>query len=116
MGELVAAPPAKSGTRKTYSCNFCQAPVGHDAAVKRAPTPCRGYGRDSADYFCSDRCLHCVRALEALHPSPLAPHEFRLARGVLTDQLLALWRSGKGPDPEIVFQAAERAARQTANR
>ena len=46
----------------------------------------------------------------ALHPSPLAPDDFASRRGVLTDRLLDLWRHGRGPDPVLVLQAAERAS------
>lgn len=41
----------------------------------------------------------------------LAPDEFLSRRGVLTDQLLDLWRDGRGPDPRLVLQAAEYASR-----
>jgi hypothetical protein len=30
-------------------------------------------------------------------------------RTLLTDRLLQLWRNGKGPDPALVLEAAERA-------
>ena len=60
----------------------------------------------SASRFCSTRCRDCVLALEALNPSPLASYDFVLRRGLLTDRLLDLWRSGEGPDPTLVLRAA----------
>jgi hypothetical protein len=85
--------------------------VDDEAALRTARVD--GAARD-AGCFCSIRCSDCVQALEALHPSPLAPSEFREARGVLTDGLLALWRAGRGPDPKLVLQAVERAASRQA--
>ncbi len=62
--------------------------------------------RRSASRFCSTRCRDCVLALEALNPSPLASYDFILRRALLTDRLIDLWRSGKGPDPTLVLRAA----------
>jgi hypothetical protein len=86
------------------SCSFCQVDLDHDAG----PTLAGNHGEGS---FCSDHCRNCVLALAALHPSVLAPDEFLSRRGVLTDQLLDLWRNGRGPDPQLVLQAAEYASR-----
>lgn len=110
MEKLTVAPRA-SAPRKPLTCNFCTAPVPADDVVKM-PKLEGGARRDSAGWFCSARCLDCVLALEALHPSPLATWEFRQARGVLIDRLLELWRSGRGPDPVLVLQAAQQAAAQ----
>ena len=67
----------------------------------------RAHGqRMSASRFCSTRCRDCVLALEALNPSPLAPYDFITRRALLTDRLIHLWRSGKGPDPALVLRAA----------
>jgi hypothetical protein len=84
------------------SCSFCRADLGHN--VHQMLTGNNGEGS-----YCSAHCRNCVLALAALHPSVLAPYEFVLRRGVLTDQLLDLWRHGRGPDPTLVLQAAERA-------
>jgi hypothetical protein len=83
------------------SCSFCQADLAHD--VERTLTGPNGEGS-----YCSAYCRNCVLALAALHPSVLAPYEFISRRGILTDQLLDLWRHGRGPDPSLVLQAAER--------
>ena len=53
---------------------------------------------------------HCVLALAALHPSPLASSDFISKRALLTDRLLDLWRHGQGPDPTLVLQAARAAS------
>ena len=84
------------------SCSFCRADLDHQA--EQALTGDNGEGS-----YCSTHCRNCVLALAALHPSVLAPHEFVSRRGVLTDQLLDLWRHGQGPDPSLVLQAAERS-------
>lgn len=84
------------------SCSFCQVDLGHN--VEQTLT-----GKNGEGSYCSAHCHNCVLALAALHPSVLAPYEFVLRRGVLTDQLLVLWRDGRGPDPSLVLQAAERA-------
>jgi hypothetical protein len=86
------------------SCSFCQVDLDHNAG----PTLAGNHGEGS---FCSAHCRNCVLALAALHPSVLAPDEFLSRRGVLTDQLLDLWRDGRGPDPRLVLQAAEYASR-----
>jgi hypothetical protein len=85
-------------------CSFCQLELGDNIELTLA-----GKGGDGA--FCSAHCRNCVLALAALHPSPLAPDEFVSRRGVLTDQLLDLWRLGRGPDPRLVLRAAELASR-----
>jgi hypothetical protein len=110
MANLSDAPHVKATARRTFTCNFCRAVVEEGEAL-RMPTTHNGSHRD-AGCFCSTRCLTCVRALEALHPSPLASYDFRQARNVLTDRLLNLWRDGRGPDPALVLQAAERVSAQ----
>jgi hypothetical protein len=109
MQELTAATHVRARDRKAWNCSFCQAPVEEELALK-LPKSERGVWRESAGWFCSTRCLTCVQALAALHPSPLASHEFREARGALIDRLLALWRSGAGPDPALVLEATRRVA------
>lgn len=104
-----AAPHARASARRTWNCTFCQVPVEEELALT-LPKSDRGTSRESAGWFCSARCLTCVRALAALNPSPLASYEFREARGALTDRLLALWRDGAGPDPALVLEAAQRVA------
>jgi hypothetical protein len=100
------APPVRavrtSPKAPKLSCSFCQVDLGHD--IEQTLTGNNGEGS-----YCSAHCRNCVLALAALHPSVLAPHDFVLRRGVLTDQLLDLWRHGQGPDPSLVLQAAERS-------
>jgi len=84
------------------SCSFCQVDLGPNAEQTLT-------GKNGEGAYCSAHCRTCVLALAALHPSVLAPYEFVSRRGVLTDQLLVLWRDGRGPDPSLVLQAAERA-------
>jgi hypothetical protein len=110
MEKLTVAPRA-SAPRKALTCNFCTAPVPAEL-VLTMPRLAGGARRDSSGCFCSARCLDCVLALEALHPSPLAPWELREARGVLIDRLLELWRNGRGPDPALVLRAAQQVAAQ----
>ena len=88
-------------------CSFCRAELGDDPELTIVRT--NGYG-GSTGSFCSVHCRNCVLALAALNPSPLASNEFVSKRGVLTDRLLDLWRQGRGPDPELVLRAAERAS------
>jgi hypothetical protein len=88
-------------------CSFCRAELGDNLELTIASKT--GQSRSTGS-FCSAHCRYCVLALAALHPSPLAPDEFVSRRGVLTDRLLDLWRDGRGPDPELVLQAAERAS------
>jgi len=88
-------------------CSFCRAELGDDPELTIASRD--GQSRTTGS-FCSARCRNCVLALAALHPSPLALAEFVSRRGVLTDRLLDLWRQGRGPDPELVLRAAERAS------
>ena len=82
--------------------SFCRADLEHHAEQTLT-------GNNGEGSYCSAHCRNCVLALSALHPSVLAPYEFVLRRGVLTDQLLDLWRDGRGPDPSLVLQAAERS-------
>ena len=84
------------------NCSFCRADLEHHAEQTFT-------GNNGEGSYCSAHCRNCVLALSALHPSVLAPYEFVLRRGVLTDQLLDLWRDGRGPDPSLVLQAAERS-------
>jgi len=91
-----------SPTAPKLSCSFCRADLDHYAE----PVLLGNNGQGS---YCSAHCRNCVLALEALHPPVLASHEFVVRRGVLTDQLLDLWRHGQGPDPSLVLQAAERS-------
>jgi hypothetical protein len=88
-------------------CSFCRAELGDNVELTIAGK--YGQGKSTGS-FCSARCRSCVLALAALHPSPLAPDDFVSRRGVLTDRLLDLWRHGRGPDPEVVLRAAERAS------
>jgi hypothetical protein len=96
----------------TLRCSFCRAELGQNLELTIAGRSGQGASTGS---FCSARCRTCVLALAALHPSPLAPDEFVSRRGVLTDRLLDLWRQGRGPDPGLVLQAAERASRGLPN-
>jgi hypothetical protein len=83
--------------------------LGEDAPL--AASTARAHGVSTpAGRFCSTRCRDCVHALAALHPSPLASTDFVSTRLLLTDRLLELWRSGKGPDPSVVLKAALRAS------
>jgi hypothetical protein len=84
------------------SCSFCRADLDHYAEQVLI-------GNNGEGSYCSAHCRNCVLALAALHPPVLAPYEFVLRRGVLTDHLLDLWRHGRGPDPSLVLQAAERS-------
>jgi hypothetical protein len=97
--------PAPKGSR----CSFCQADV-HTLDLTIPDSLAHGE-RASNGLFCSERCRDCVLALAALHPSPLAPYAFVQRRGLLTDELLDLWRQNKGPDPALVLQAARKASR-----
>jgi hypothetical protein len=96
-------------SEKQSRCSFCRAELDESLALTIP-----GHGdharRASTGSFCSAHCRNCVLALAALHPSPLASHDFVAKRAVLTDRLLDLWRQGAGPDPGLVLQAAERAA------
>lgn len=99
------APPLRAvrtspKTAPKLSCSFCEVDLGHNVEQRLT----RNDGEGS---YCSAHCRNCVLALAALHPSVLAPYEFVLSRGVLTDQLLDLWRDGRGPDPQLVLQAAQ---------
>ena len=101
------SPTVRAARRRTpkdpkLSCSFCKADLDH-----RAEPTLAGNGVEGS--YCSAYCRNCVLALAALHPSALAPYEFVFRRGVLTDQLLDLWRHGQGPDPSLVLLAAERS-------
>lgn len=99
-------PPAPSASARLMRCAFCQTDLRED----HPPIPDDTRERASASSFCSPRCRDCVRALAALHPSPLASPEFIATRGLLTDRLLDLWRQGLGPEPAGVLRAAEAAS------
>jgi hypothetical protein len=103
-------PTAPEGKRAAprLRCSFCQAELGEE--IK--PTPSR---QDTPTSFCSTRCHDCVLALVALHPSPLASHDFIARRTLLTDRLIDLWRHGQGPDPALVLKAARAAGSGLAN-
>jgi hypothetical protein len=111
MTEILAAPRGDSRARaaRASSCTFCGVAVDPDLALTLPDAVARGW-RQSPGSFCSSRCVYCVLALAALHPSVLEEPDFLERRGLLTDSLLLLWRSGKGPDPARVLQAAERAS------
>jgi hypothetical protein len=104
--DLAAMPPSQARRSKgeRLRCSFCQAELGKDKLM----TSDSGNNRPrmSSSRFCSPRCRDCVLALAALNPSPLASDAFVSSRAVLTDRLLDLWRSGQGPDPALVLQAA----------
>jgi hypothetical protein len=87
-------------------CSFCTSEAEDSAAV-RIRTP--GGHRHELTAFCSSRCRDCVLALGALNPPVLSNAPFLDQRTLLTDRLLQLWRNGKGPDPALVLEAAERA-------
>jgi hypothetical protein len=89
-------------------CSFCQGDV-HSLDLTIPDSVAHGE-RASNGRFCSTRCRDCVRALAALHPSPLAPRAFVEQRALLTDQLLDLWRQNRGPDPALVLRAAQNAS------
>jgi len=90
---------ARAHSTKPLQCAFCQAELGDSREVT------------STGSFCSTRCRDSVLALAALHPSLLASYDFVTRRELLTDQLLHLWRRGRGPDPGLVLEAARRAGR-----
>jgi hypothetical protein len=97
-----------AGAPKQVGCSFCQTEFDEDLEL----TPLRSDAhrrRASTSSFCSTYCRDCVLALAALHPSPLASDDFISKRSLLADQLLDLWRQGRGPDPALVLQAAETA-------
>ena len=109
LGGKNPAPQGRSGRASGLRCSFCQAPLGQENETMEAGTRAHGQ-RMSASRFCSTRCRDCVLALEALNPSPLASDDFILRRGLITDRLIDLWRSGKGPDPTLVLRAARSAS------
>lgn len=98
----------RAGKANGLRCSFCQAELAQEAESSDAAAG-KQRQRASASRFCSARCRDCVLALEALNPSPLASYDFILRRGLLTDRLIELWRSGKGPDPTLVLRAARSA-------
>jgi len=60
--------------------------------------------------FCSDRCGHAARALDAImHLLDRRGPRETFAREKFADRLLEAWRSGVGPDPLLVLQAVELA-------
>jgi len=105
LGGKTPAPQGRSGRASGLRCSFCQALLGQENETMSAGTRAHGQ-RMSASRFCTTRCRDCVLALEALNPSPLAPYDFITRRALLTDRLIHLWRSGKGPDPALVLRAA----------
>ena len=105
LGGKTPSPMGRSGRAGALRCSFCQAPLGQENETMEAGTRAHGQ-RMSASRFCSTRCRDCVLALEALNPSPLASYDFLTRRALLTDRLIHLWRSGKGPDPALVLRAA----------
>jgi hypothetical protein len=107
---VTAAPTRHAGSPKVEKlrCSFCRAELGESIELTIAD---RNGKRKATGCFCSTRCRDCVLALAALHPSPLAGADFVSTRGLLTDRLLGLWRQGRGPDPRLVLEAAERASR-----
>jgi hypothetical protein len=94
---------------KQSRCSSCRAELGESLELT-IPGSARHGQRASTGSFCSTHCRNCVLALAALHPSPLASDDFIVTRALLTDRLLDLWRHGRGPDPGLVLQAAERAS------
>jgi hypothetical protein len=108
------SPPPPSGRprnpgSKRLRCSFCQAELGEGLQLTIPASGAQGR-RGSTSSFCSTHCRDCVRALAALHPSPLASSDFIAKRMLLTDRLLDLWRHRRGPDPVLVLQAAEAAS------
>lgn len=104
--DTLTAPERKRGAQQ-IRCSFCQAELGED--VELMPPSARHDQRTSGS-FCSTDCRDRVLALAALHPSPLASHDFIARRTLLTDRLLDLWRRGQGPDPAAVLKAARAAS------
>jgi len=111
MGGETLSSLSRSGKANGSRCSFCQAQLLQAEADQRTePGNAWRQPRKSASRFCSVRCRDCVLALEALNPSPLASDDFILRRGLITDRLIDLWRSGKGPDPTLVLRAARSAS------
>lgn len=108
--KAAASASVSNRSAKPSRCSFCRAELGESLELTIPGSGKRGQ-RASTGSFCSTHCRNCVLALAALHPSPLAPDDFVVTRGLLTDRLLDLWRQGRGPDPGLVLQAAERASR-----
>jgi hypothetical protein len=100
----------RSGKANRLRCSFCQAELDEETEPVDAAPGKQQRPRISSSRFCSARCRDCVLALEALNPSPLASYDFILRRGLLTDRLIDLWRSGKGPDPTLVLRAARNSS------
>jgi hypothetical protein len=104
--DLGGETPSSMGRKANrLRCSFCQAELSEADAA-----PGKQGLRASSSRFCSARCRDCVLALEALNPSPLASYDFILTRGLITDRLIDLWRSGEGPDPTLVLRAARSAS------
>jgi hypothetical protein len=108
LEQAVDVPPRSVSNSRVEKlrCSFCRGDL--DESLELTIAGRHGHGRSTGS-FCSTHCRNCVLALAALHPSPLAPDDFVAKRGLLTGRLLELWRQGRGPDPELVLQAAERA-------
>jgi hypothetical protein len=105
LGGATPSPPSRAAKVNGLRCSFCQARL--DTENESMPAGAGAHGRRmSASRFCSTRCRDCVLALEALNPSPLASYDFITRRALLTDRLIDLWRSGRGPDPTLVLRAA----------
>jgi len=105
LGGTTPSPTTRAAKANGLRCSFCQALLGSENESMPAGAGAHGQ-RMSASRFCSTRCRDCVLALEALNPSPLASYDFIARRGLLTDRLIDLWRSGRGPDPALVLRAA----------
>ena len=106
---LVSRGETRTRKAEGLRCSFCQTELGENLALTISASGADGRRALSGSY-CSPRCRDCVRALAALHPSPLASSDFISARALLTDRLLDLWRRGQGPDPALVLRAAEAAS------
>jgi hypothetical protein len=107
--EAAASGSVSNRSAKKSRCSFCRAELGESLELTIRGSGKHGQ-RASTGRFCSTHCRNCVLALAALHPSPLASDDFISKRARLTDRLLDLWRQGRGPDPELVLQAAKRAS------
>jgi hypothetical protein len=102
------APERKRRGAQQLRCSFCQAELVEDIELTAARIG--KHDQRTSSSFCSTHCRDCVQALAALHPSPLASHDFIARRTLLTDRLLDLWRRGQGPDPVLVLKAARAAS------
>jgi hypothetical protein len=100
--------PVRNRDANQLRCSFCQAELGEE--IELTISGSTKHGQRTSSRFCSKYCRDCVRALAALHPSPLASSDFIAKRTLLTDRLLHLWRNGQGPDPAHVLRAARAAS------